>query len=712
MACSVAIDRALRNMRLRSQREGLLRSLGANSRLADALRGLIRFLVAAAMFAVLCTRDGIAAEPQLQRKSGSSAQVTLRSDWTHGLKIGPNGPIPAIVVDQFGYLTGAKKVAVVRDPKVGYDNFATFVPGPRYALVDLATGTIVKEGSPQSWNGGATDHASGDRAWWFDFSDVTAPGRYAVADLERGVRSAAFVIGDDVYRQVMKHAGRVFYYQRAGYWKKPEFAEKAWADKASHLDSGQDAQSRPWPGAVDILGRQGHAQPKDLRGGWYDAGDYNKYTSWTARNIIILLRAFDENPLAFGDDWGIPESGNGVPDILDEMKWGLEWLRRMQNADGSVLCVQGLASASPPSAAKGPSHFGPATTSATLMSAAVFAYASKIFGKRPEAEHKVFAADLAKRASAAWAWARANPSVVYFNNDDAKQSASRGLASGQQEMNDGDRRLAEFEAAVYLYEISSDATLKTFIEAKAAAIVPAYGPSQWDSEGQEALLYYARIPGASVSVTSAILEKFLSRIVTSPALAAANTSAPYRSLLKDITWGSNKSIAAQSRLMYLAAVHSRSEETRAEASAAALDYAHYIHGVNPLGLVYLTNMTAAGEGHSANTMFHTWFAAGTPWERVQPTAPGPPPGYLVGGPNPSYALDRCCSVPAAMFGHQCGSQTAAALCKPTYAPPLGQPALKSYLQFGSGWPANSWSVTEPSTLYQATYIRALAPFVR
>ena len=55
-------------------------------------------------------------------------------------------------------------------------------------------------------------------------------------------------------------------------------------------------------------------------------GDYNKYTSWAARNIIVMLRAYDENPTAFGDDSRIAELGNGVPDILDEVKWALDWL--------------------------------------------------------------------------------------------------------------------------------------------------------------------------------------------------------------------------------------------------------------------------------------------------------------------------------------------------------------------------------------------------
>ena len=146
------------------------------------------------------------------------------------------------------------------------------------------------------------------------------------------------------------------------------------------------------------------SQTKDLRGGWYDAGDFNKYTSWAARYIIVLLHAYEEHPQAFSDDYGIPESGNGIPDILDEVKWGLDWLVRMQNSDGSLLCVQGLAGASPPSDARAGSYYGPPTTSATLTGAAAFAYASKFFASRPEPDLKRYGDDLKKRATAAWTW--------------------------------------------------------------------------------------------------------------------------------------------------------------------------------------------------------------------------------------------------------------------------------------------------------------------
>src|SRR5262249_21326672 len=159
------------------------------------------------------------------------------------------------------------------------------------------------------------------------------------------------------------------------------------------------------------------------------------------------------------------ESGNGLPDVLDEVKWGLDWLRRMQNADGSLLCVQGLDEASPPSAATGPSYYGPATTAASLMGAAAFAYAAKIYSARSEDALKGYGDELATHAKRAWDWATAHPSVLYFNNDDTKQPGSRGLASGQQEMDDAERLAAKFEAAVYLYELTGDLSYRDFVEA-------------------------------------------------------------------------------------------------------------------------------------------------------------------------------------------------------------------------------------------------------
>ena len=90
---------------------------------------------------------------------------------------------------------------------------------------------------------------------------------------------------------------RTYFYQRAGFKKTAETAGSDWADAASHMGPGQDPQTCPWQSRRQLSDSEA-SQIKDLRGGWFDAGDYNKYTSWTARNAIVLLRAYSENPTA------------------------------------------------------------------------------------------------------------------------------------------------------------------------------------------------------------------------------------------------------------------------------------------------------------------------------------------------------------------------------------------------------------------------------
>ena len=144
----------------------------------------------------------------------------------------------------------------------------------------------------------------------------------------------------------------------------------------------------------------------------------------------------------------------------------------------------------------------------------------------------------------------------------------------------------------------------------------------------------------------------------------------------------------------------------AAARAAAARYLHYIHGVNPLGLVYLSNMGAFGAERSVNEFFHSWFANGSAlWDRVGTSTFGPPPGFLTGGPNPSYDIDGCCP-------ESCGSPENNALCSSEpVEPPRGQPPQKSYKDFNTSWPLNSWSVTENSNGYQVAYIRLLARLI-
>jgi endoglucanase len=641
--------------------------------------------------------------------SGGGASATGGSAGTSGAAgaggtgVSPTAPptSPYIVVDQFGYLPDAEKIAVIRDPQTGADAGESFTPGASYALVRAATGETVVTRAPAAWNLGNEDASSGDKAWWFDFSDITEPGEYYVLDVAQAVRSYAFSIGDGVYRDVLKQALRMFFYQRAGQDKTSAHAGAGWVDGPSHVGALQDHAARLYSAKDDA------ATERDLWGGWYDAGDLNKYTSWTAGYVENLLRAYAESPAAFGDDNGIPESGNGVPDVLDEAKWGMDFLVRMQNDDGSLLSIVGLAAASPPSSATGQSLYGSANTTATLATASAFAYGALVFGEQGGALAS-YADELATRAEGAWAWAVANPAVIFRNNDAGMGSS--GLGSGQQETDDDGRLQLKLGAAVQLFRLTGEATYQAFVDDNyAQSHLVAYSAfvSPWDVLVQDALLEYADAAGATPAVVTAIRGLYATGVKGGTNLAANELNVdPYLAYMKDYVWGSNSTKSNMGNLFTAAVVHRIDSTLDAFFMRAAARYVHYLHGVNPLSLVYLTNMNQHGAEQSVAEIYHSWFKdKSAAWDRVGTSTYGPPPGFLAGGPNPSYDLDGCCP-------SGCGSTENNALCSEPVSPPKGQPPQKSYKDFNSEWPLNSWSVTEPSDGYQVAYVRLLAKFVR
>src|SRR5262249_53706632 len=152
---------------------------------------------------------------------------------------------------------------------------------------------------------------------------------------------------------------------------------------------------------------------------------------------------------------------------------------------------------------------------------------------------KRYGDDLKNRATAAWTWATANPDVLYYNNDESKQPGSKGLAAGQQEMSATDRLRAQFEAATYLFEMTGEAQFKGFADANYSALLPP-GASMWEIDVLESLLYYARLPGATPEVAKSIREHLLTNLWRA-AEAFQNSlqqADPYRSPMKDYTWGS------------------------------------------------------------------------------------------------------------------------------------------------------------------------------
>lgn len=284
----------------------------------------------------------------------------------------PTTTVEFIKVDQFGYKANLQKIAVISDPQTGFNSALAFAPSTaanQYQIRRWSDDAIMYTGTITPWNAGATYVQSGDKIWYFDFSTFVTPGNYYVFDIGNNVGSYQFTIDNCVYNDVLKHAVRTFYYQRSGFAKTAAYAGAGWTDVASHTGSQQDLDCR-------LYSNTSVATSKNLSGGWYDAGDLSKYVNFTWGTLNDLLTAYEENPTVWGDNYNIPESGNGVPDLLDEVKYELDWLLKMQQPDGSVFSIVGHGFGSPPSADASPARYGPINTSSALTCASIFALAA------------------------------------------------------------------------------------------------------------------------------------------------------------------------------------------------------------------------------------------------------------------------------------------------------------------------------------------------
>jgi hypothetical protein len=592
---------------------------------------------------------------------------------------------PRIVVDQFGYLPDMAKVAVISDPQRGFNAAESYTPGKTLEVRSWNSNSVVFAGAPVPWSNGLTHAQSGDRVWWFDFSPVIRPGEYFVYDPDHGTRSARFRVANDVYSDVLKQATRVFYYQRRGAAKIQPYADARWTDGTNFLGPLQDAQCR-------LVSQPTAATEKDLRGGWFDAGDYNKYVNFTLAPISDLLFAYQQNPSIWPDDWDLPESGNGVPDLLDEVKWELDWLLRMQNANGSVLSKTGVSrfqSASPPSAEKSQVFYGAESTTATLTAAGHFAHAARVYGSIGQT---AYANVLSNAATAAYKWAVANPAVVFSNT---------GFASADPEVDRAhyaaERDKLRVRAAIFLYDLTHQPDYRTYVEGTFTNL-NLISDCAWDiyqSAVQDALLYFTTLPGVSPWVASRVRDSKQTSIDGDQFMGAWTAGRDaYRAFLIDSSyhWGSNQSKSRTGQLFAQQITYGLNPGQAAVYREAAAGYLHYLHGVNPLSMVYLSNMYDYGGDHCVNEIYHAWFAHGTVYQDALSSPKGPPPGYVTGGANRYF-------------------RPAAAYTGPRLAPPMDQPPQKSYKDWNTGWPEDSWEVAEPAIYYQSAYVFLLSRFV-
>ncbi len=591
---------------------------------------------------------------------------------------------PQVRVDQFGYLPLGRKVAVLREPVIGYDAPAPYTPGASIEVRRGADHGVAFSASASAWKGGEVHSPSGDRAWWLDFSSLQEEGDFYLHDPATGVSSESFAIAPDVFTETLSHALRFHYYQRCGTPKELPYADSSWVDAPCHLGAEQDLDCRyvldPSP-----------ASARDLAGGWHDAGDYHKYVNYADGALHDLLGAYEAHPEGWRDDHDLPESGNGIPDLLDEIKWELDWLLKMQLADGSVTHKMGVtdwSAASPPSADTGQRRYSPATASATISACGVWARAALAYGVLPDPTMRAFAARLRGAALAAWSWLEANPGQIPSSYDNAGFSSSAAEDDAYwQEMN-------RVRAAAFLFALTSDDIYRVFFDSgySSAHLFLWWWASPWEQEIQDGLLFYAALPGATPAVADAINTRYEMLLQGADHLGRVQSAADaYRAFLfdDDHTWGSNRT-KSQQGLMYAAMNrHGLDPVHAADYLSAASDFLHYLHGVNPVGYSFLTNMAGRGAEGSITETNHAWFQDGTVWDSSLHSLYGPAPGILTGGVNPHY-------------------QPAPEYIGPPIEPPENQPILKSYRDWNTGWPQNSWEVTECQLASQGSYLRLLA----
>ena len=603
-----------------------------------------------------------------------------------GLKISTSwaqAPPTYIQVDQFGYLPDAPKVAVLHDPIEGFNSGDAYTPGPTLELRNAQTGMTVFMGSPVSWRNGNTHAQSGDKGWWFDFSSFQTPGTYYVSDPTTGQRSASFEIGNTVYEEVLNASMKMYYYNRCNAAKEEPFAQGPWTDGTSFDGAFQDYQCRY------IYDVSNSSLEKDLSGGWFDAGDFNKYVTFANSAVHNLLWAYRENPQAFGDDENIPESGNGIPDILDEIKWEIDWLLKMNNPDGSTHIKMGSRNygenkSYPPSANTDPRYYGPTCTAASIAVAGMFAHAATVFQDFPAWES--YAEELRDRAETSWAYV--SPRLASNQLETACDDGS--IVAGDADWEVAQQREQAVASATFLYELTGASIYNQHIIANARDTEPLavnfWGPYKFPLN--DALLLYTQLPNKDADLARDISNSLQTDASNNyNGFFGFNDMDLFRAYMPDWSyhWGSNSSKAGFGVLNQLLVTYGIAENNAESFRQKTLGQLHYFHGVNPLGMVHLSNMYQFGAEHCVNQIYHQWFAHESPWDDALASPYGPAPGFVTGGPNKDFTVS-------------------------SLSPPTGQPPQKAYLDFNE-IPTQSWEITEPAIYYQAIYVRLLANFV-
>lgn len=481
-----------------------------------------------------------------------------------------------INVNQIGYIPDAEKKAVVRAEA------GTEITG-EFNVVNVKTDETVFTGTLAD---AKENTASGEQTAIADFSELTEAGTYKVVTENYG-ESFEFEIGEGIYDKVMDSAMRMFYLQRCG----SVLEDETFGHDACHT------------GGAVIYGDTSSAT-REVTGGWHDAGDYGRYTVAGAKAAADLLLAYENYGEQFGDDTGIPESGNGIPDILDEVKYELDWMLLMQDPEsGGVyhkITCENFPDSVMPEEETEQLILAPVSTTATADFAAVMAMAARVYQDIDADYQKTCLA----AAEQAWSYLEATPGDGKgFLNPESIVTGEYG------DPDDSDER---YWALAELYKTTkSDTYLSALKEYKAEDIVDGLG---WQNVGLYGVYAYLSSGDSSDAYYQSV-ESHFKQAVDSVLQKAEQDSYGVTLGSGDYYWGSNLQ-AANNGMLLLMADQLSPNETYVRVARQQLDY---LMGTNTNSYCFITGFGTLSPEN--------------PHHRPSQAVGSAMPGMLIGGPD-------------------------------------------------------------------------------
>lgn len=489
-----------------------------------------------------------------------------------------------IRLNQVGYLPYERKIATIV-----IENEISSI-----SVIDLSTDTIFMKGKPEEK---VFYPLSNETVQQFDFSALRKEGVYQL-QVDSTYYSYPFEIGDNIYDEALAMVAKSYYYQRTGMNITGHHGMQ-WQRPAGHPDT--NVLYHPSTGKTGAT-----VSTK----GWYDAGDFGKYVMNGAFSAGQLLHALETFPDLYPDgSLNIPESRNGINDLLDEIKYEADWIATMQDDDGGVfhkLTTKRFSDAIMPHEAVEQRYIMAKSTTSTFDFAAFLAKMAR--------QYKVYDKKIADQwlaqAQKAWQWGVQNPTQYFKNPED--------VVTG--EYGDDDASQEQFWAAAELYLSTGEQEYLNFITNNLPILTYTYG------DGWKSFMRYLGVFSLldeKSDLPSDVLDELKNRLtISADDLTKRVQSFDYQQGVNDFQWGSNSDIQ---NVAFVIAEAYKIDPKRSY-SNAVFSSLNYLFGHNATGYSMVT-------GIGDNPPMHVHHRASQADDVTEPV-----PGFICGGPN-NYKQD-------------------------------------------------------------------------